>query len=58
MAQMESKTLRELVSILMSDARHEIAKQKMAEETWDNILDIITVFENKLDAIYKAYTGD
>ena len=58
MAQMESKTLKELVSILMSDARHEIAKQKMSEETWDNILDIIATFEKKLHGIYQAYTGD
>ena len=58
MAQMESETLKKLTSILMSDARHEIAKLEMPEESWDNLVAIIDVFERKLHEIYKAFNGD
>lgn len=58
MAQMESETLKKLTSILMSDARHEIAKLEMPEESWDNLVAIIDIFERKLNEIYKAFNGD
>jgi hypothetical protein len=58
MAQMETETLKNLVSLLMSEARHEIAKLEMPESTWDALNDHIYTFETKLIGIYRAVGGD
>jgi hypothetical protein len=55
---METKVLKDLVSILMSDTRHEIAKLEMPEESWDSLLDLIASFEHKLVGIYDVVRGE
>lgn len=57
MAEMETKVLKDLVSLLMSEARHEIAKLEMPESTWDSLNDEINSFETRLGNIYEAVKG-
>lgn len=51
---MESKTLNNLVSLLLTDARHNIAALDMPEETWDSLVGELAVFQRKLVGIYEA----
>lgn len=51
---MESQTLKNLVSLLLTETRHEIAKLEMPEESWDNLVGELATFQKRLVGIYEA----
>jgi hypothetical protein len=51
---MESKTLNNLVSLLLTEARQNIGRLDMPEESWDMLVGELAVFQRRLTGIYEA----
>lgn len=45
---METKKLRDISGILLTEARKEIAKLTMPEESWDAVITILATYQNTL----------
>lgn len=51
---MESQTLKNLVSLLLTEARQNIGRLEMPEESWDSLVGELAVFQKRLVGIYEA----
>ena len=51
---MESQTLKNLVSLLLTETRQNIGRLDMPEESWDSLVGELAVFQKRLVGIYEA----